>query len=98
WWARSMATPTSTPGGSNNHPGGMTMEQQSDAGQPAPAVDQMSINDALMIQDLAEGTRVRLRAGGFAEVTANPRDGQWVYVRFLEYPRDPSRVGEEDLV
>jgi hypothetical protein len=58
----------------------------------------MSINDAVMIQNLEDGTRVRLRGGGTAEVTANPRDGQWVYVRFLEYPRDPSRVGEEDLV
>lgn len=75
------------------------MEQQGGS-QPAPprAVDQMSINDAVMIQDLEDGTRVRLRGGGEGEVTANPRDGQWVYVRFLDYPRDPSRVGEEDLV
>jgi hypothetical protein len=58
----------------------------------------MSINDAVMIQNLANGTRVRLRGGGIAEVTANPQDGQWVYVRFLEYPREPDRVGQEDLV
>jgi hypothetical protein len=70
---------------------------QPDGSQPA-VPDQMSINDAVMIQDLEDGARVRLRGGGTAEVTANPHDGQWVYVRFLEYPRDPSRVGEEDLV
>ena len=32
------------------------------------------------------------------EVTANPRDGGWLCIRFVEYPEDPARVGEEDMV
>lgn len=61
------------------------------------AVEQTSITDSVMVQDLQEGARVRLRGGGSAEVTANPRDGQWIFVRYLEWPQDPSKVGSEDL-
>lgn len=61
------------------------------------AVDQMSISDTVLIRDLPAGTRVKLRAGIIAEVTANPRDGGWIFVRYLECPADPSQVGVEDL-
>lgn len=66
--------------------------------QPSPrGVDQFSINDARMIQNIPVGTKVKLRAGAIAEVTANPRDGGWIFVRYVEFPKDPSRVGTEDL-
>ena len=68
-------------------------------GEPASRpVDQFSITDSLMIQNLPEGTRIKLRAGGVAEITANPRDGAWIFIRYLEHPQDPSKVGAEDLV
>lgn len=51
-----------------------------------------------MISDLEDGTRVELRNGQIGEVTANPRDGGWVFVRILESDADPSAVGREDLV
>lgn len=58
----------------------------------------ISPNEPVALQLLEEGARVRLRNGAIAEVTANPRDGGWVFVRFLEHPRDPSKVGQEDDV
>lgn len=54
--------------------------------------------DDVALQDLPEGTNVRLPKGVIAEVTANPRDGGWLFIRFIEYPDDPARVGEEDMV
>jgi hypothetical protein len=63
----------------------------------ARAVDQTSITDSMMIQDLPEGYKVRLRTGEVAEVTQNPRDGAWIFIRYLESPNDPSLVGTEGM-
>lgn len=54
-------------------------------------------NDAVLIRELPEGTQVRLRSGRVAEITANPRDGGWLFVRILEAPDDPSAVGSDDM-
>jgi hypothetical protein len=61
------------------------------------AEEQISVTDAVMLTDLPVGARVRLRGGAVAEVTANPRDGGWIFIRYLESPRDPAKVGEEDM-
>jgi hypothetical protein len=47
--------------------------------------------------DLAVGARVRLVGTITAEVIENMGDGQWVMVRYLEAPGDPSSVGTEEL-
>ena len=60
--------------------------------------EDISNPDDVALQDLPEGTKVRLANHVIAEVTANPRDGGWLFIRFVEYPEDPSRVGEEDMV
>lgn len=52
----------------------------------------------VMIQDLPDGARLRLTNGSIAEVTGNPRDGAWIYVRYVSCPADPSKEGSEDLV
>ncbi len=54
-------------------------------------------NDTVALQDIPEGSKVRLRSGAIAEVTANPRDGGWLFIRFIEHPDDPSKVGEDDM-
>ena len=59
--------------------------------------DVSNTNDAVSLQDIPEGSKVRLRSGAIAEVTANPRDGGWLFIRFLEHPDDPSKVGEDDM-
>ncbi|HTE87283.1 MAG TPA: hypothetical protein VK821_21450 [Dehalococcoidia bacterium] len=61
------------------------------------AEDQINVSGAVMLTDLPVGARVRLRNGAVAEVTANPRDGGWIFIRFLEHQSNPARVGEEDM-
>ena len=62
------------------------------------AEDLMNINDTVILRNLPVGTKVGLRGGAVAEVTANPEDGGWIYVKFLESPDDPAKIGEEELV
>lgn len=49
------------------------------------------------IRDMPVGTNVRLRNGAIAEVTANPADGGWLFVRYIEN-EDSSMVGTDDMV
>jgi hypothetical protein len=49
-------------------------------------------------RNLPEGTRITLLNGAVGEITANPRDGGWVLVKFQEHPQDPSKVGQEEFV
>ena len=58
----------------------------------------MNADGTVALQDVLEGTKVKLNDGVIAEVTANPRDGGWLFIRYVEYPDDPSRVGEDDMV
>ena len=62
--------------------------------------DQSSASNArrgelVMLQKLDSGTRIRLRSGAIVEVTDNPRDGSWIYVRYLTAP---GSIGAEELV
>jgi hypothetical protein len=56
-----------------------------------------NVGDAVLIQDLPVGTRVRLRNGVIAEVTANPHDGSWVFIRYIGSPKGPETIGGEDI-
>ncbi len=51
----------------------------------------------MILRDIPVGAKVRLLNGVIAEVTANPQDGGWLFVRFLECPEDPSKVGSDDM-
>jgi hypothetical protein len=53
---------------------------------------------AEVYRTLPEGTRVTLVNGAVGEITANPHDGGYILIKFLEHPKDPSKVGEEDYV
>jgi len=48
-------------------------------------------------RNLPEGTKISLNNGAVGEITANPRDGGWLLVKFQEHP-DPAKVGEEVYV
>lgn len=50
------------------------------------------------IRDLAPGTLVVLTSGAEAEIVDNPRDGIWLFARYLSSPRDPALVGQEEMV
>ncbi len=46
---------------------------------------------------LQEGAKIALSNGSTAEVVSNPKDGVWVFVRFLTSPDDPALEGTEDM-
>ena len=56
-----------------------------------------STGDTIDLRDVPVGANIRLRKGATAEVTANPMDGGWLFVRYVEFPDQPSRVGEDDM-
>ena len=55
------------------------------------------MNDSILIRDLPEGAVIKLRNGDSAEVTGNPRDGGWLFVKIVE-SNDPAKVGTDDMV
>jgi hypothetical protein len=61
------------------------------------AEDQMNVNDTVILRDLPVGTLVRLRSGAIGEITGNPQDGAWIFLRYVEAPNDPQKVGTEDM-
>ncbi len=62
------------------------------------AYDPNSTEAAYAYRDLPVGHKVTLKNGAVAEITGNPGDGAWLLVRFVEYPTDPSKVGQDDMV
>ena len=49
------------------------------------------------VRDLAVGTRVVLGSGAEVEIVSNPRDGVWVFVRYLAAD-DAGMTGEEEMI
>jgi hypothetical protein len=56
------------------------------------------MSDPINIRDLAIGTRVILNTGAEAEIVANPKDGVWLFARYLSSADDPAIVGTEEMV
>ena len=54
--------------------------------------------DIVNLFEVEPGRTVRLHGGATAEVISNPRDGVWLFVRYLTSPEDPEQVGVEDMV
>jgi hypothetical protein len=52
----------------------------------------------LNILELEPGAKVRLQDGAVAEVVANPKDGVWIELRYLNVPQNPAQEGTEELV
>ena len=50
------------------------------------------------VRDLAPGTSVMLADGAVAEIVSNPGDGMWLFARYLTAPRDPTLVGQEEMI
>ncbi len=51
----------------------------------------------IMLQNLAIGTKLRLRNDATGEVVGNPKDGSWIFLKYETSP-DASEVGTEGLV
>jgi hypothetical protein len=50
------------------------------------------------IRELAPGSSVVLASGAEAEIVDNPRDGVWLFARYLSSPHDPALVGQEEMI
>ena len=58
----------------------------------------LSGQDGIAIwSSLPVGTKITLLNGAAGEVTANPRDGSWLLVKFTEHP-EAAKVGEEEYI
>ena len=47
---------------------------------------------------LEAGTKVATTAGATVEVVENPKDGVWIFAKYLTCPDDPSLEGTEDMI
>jgi hypothetical protein len=56
------------------------------------------MSDPINIRSLPPGTRIALVDGAVAEVVSNPADGVWLFARYLESPRDPALIGQEEMI
>ena len=56
------------------------------------------MSDPVNIRDLGVGARVVLQNGAEAEIVANPKDGVWLFARYLSAPHDPAIAGTEDMI
>ena len=56
------------------------------------------MSDPINIRALPPGTRIVTGDGAVAEVVSNPADGVWLFARYLESPRDPALVGQEEMI
>ena len=54
--------------------------------------------DIVNLFEVEPGQTIRLYSEATAEVVSNPRDGVWLFVRYLSSPDDPDQVGQEDMV
>ena len=46
---------------------------------------------------LETGVKIATTAGATVEVVENPRDGVWVFAKYLTSPDNPDLVGSEDM-
>lgn len=55
------------------------------------------MSDAINVRTIVVGARVTLTSGAEAEVVSNPRDGVWLFARYLTAD-DPSLIGTEEMI
>jgi hypothetical protein len=56
------------------------------------------MSDPINIRALQPGTQITLADGAVAEIVSNPADGVWVFARYLQSPRDPALIGQEEMI
>ena len=56
------------------------------------------MNEVVNLMLLEPGATIMVSHGATAEVTSNPMDGVWVFVKYLSSPEDPALEGTEDMV
>jgi hypothetical protein len=56
------------------------------------------MSDPINIRALQPGTQITLADGAVAEIVSNPADGVWLFARYLQSPRDPALIGQEEMI
>jgi hypothetical protein len=56
------------------------------------------MSDPVNIRDLPPGTRIVLTDGAVGEIVSNPADGVWLFARYIESPKNPALVGQEEMI
>jgi hypothetical protein len=56
------------------------------------------VHGAETFRDLELGLLVATADGWTGEIVANPHDGAFLQLKIVEWPDNPGRVGEEELV
>ena len=56
------------------------------------------MSDPINIRDLAVGTRVMLGPAPRSRSLSNPKDGVWLFARYLSSADDPAMVGKEEMI
>ena len=54
--------------------------------------------DVVNLITIEEGAKISTVGGATAEVVNNPKDGVWVFAKYLTSPDDPELVGTEDMI
>jgi ABC-type glycerol-3-phosphate transport system substrate-binding protein len=54
--------------------------------------------DIVNLITIQEGATISTISGATAEVVNNPKDGVWVFVKYLTSPEEPELVGTEDMI
>ena len=53
--------------------------------------------DVVNLINLVPGEKLAVSSGAIVEVATTPKDGVWVFARYLSAPGDPSLVGTEEM-
>lgn len=56
------------------------------------------MREVVNLLNLAPGDVVEMSDGSTVEVVSNPRDGMWIFGRYITSPSDPSLGGSEEMV
>ena len=56
------------------------------------------MREVVNLLNLVEGDVVEMSDGATVEVLSNPRDGMWIFGRYITSPSDPSQEGTEEMV
>ena len=54
--------------------------------------------EVINLISIREGATISTIHGATAEVVSNPKDGVWIFARYLTSPEDPDLVGTEDMI
>ena len=56
------------------------------------------MSEVVNLLQLLPGSKISTTDGATIEVVDNPKDGMWIFGRYLTCPSDPSQEGSEEMI